>query len=228
MQGIKIIHFKKISSTQKLIRYFLNLSPVLLVADEQTKGIGRFSRNWFSPKGGLWFSFAFKFKNSKNILPFLVPLTIIETLKKFANLEYRILIPNDIYVKNKKLSGILIEKTKDNYFIIGIGINTNNTSFPDNLKEQAISLKNLTGNNYDNQKILKTFLGIFFSKISKLEERNFIKKFNNYVIKDKLEITFKNGEKLVCNIKEIKPNLRIITKNGLEININTIEKVKLL
>jgi len=228
MQGIKIIHFKKISSTQKLIRYFLNLSPVLLVADEQTKGIGRFSRNWFSPKGGLWFSFAFKFKNSKNILPFLVPLTIIETLKKFANLEYRILIPNDIYVKNKKLSGILIEKTKDNYFIIGIGINTNNTSFPDNLKEQAISLKNLTGNNYDNQKILKTFLGIFFSKISKLEERNFIKKFNNYVIKDKLEITFKNREKLVCNIKEIKPNLRIITKNGLEININTIEKVKLL
>lgn len=228
MQRIKTIHFKKISSTQKIIRYFLNFSPVVVVADEQTKGMGRLGRSWFSPKGGLWFSFAFKFKNIKNILPFLVPLTIIETLKKFANLEYRILIPNDIYVKNKKLSGILIEKTKDDYFIIGIGINTNNTSFPDNLKEQAISLKNLTGNNYDNQKILKTFLGIFFSKISKSEERNFIKKFNNYVIKDKLKITLKNREKLVCNIKEIKPNLRIITKNGLEININTIEKIRLL
>lgn len=104
-----------------------------VAADIQTAGRGRRDKKWFSGKGGAWFSIAIK--EDKNItmqemlkLPFIVCYAVINKTEEIAGLELKYKWTNDIYCNEKKLCGILIEKSGD-FFIIGIGINVNNVEF---------------------------------------------------------------------------------------------------
>ena len=65
-------------------------------------------------------------------LPLIAGLATIRGLRGIENLEYKFKWTNDVYLENKKLCGILMEKTDDVY-IVGIGINVNNI-LPEKLK----------------------------------------------------------------------------------------------
>ncbi len=73
--------------------------------------------------------------------------------------------PNDIVINGKKICGILTEMNAEiervNYVIMGIGINVNMESFPDELKEKATSLKNELGNEVDRKKLVANILNNF-------------------------------------------------------------------
>jgi BirA family biotin operon repressor/biotin-[acetyl-CoA-carboxylase] ligase len=68
--------------------------------------------------------------------------------------------PNDIYVADKKIAGMLIENTIAGmhlrYSIVGIGLNVNQENFPSNTN--ATSIKNITGKNVGRNEILNTLL----------------------------------------------------------------------
>jgi BirA family biotin operon repressor/biotin-[acetyl-CoA-carboxylase] ligase len=68
--------------------------------------------------------------------------------------------PNDVLAGERKLAGILIEVLPDGRNIIGIGINTNNTSAdaPPPLQRQAATLRDLTGRTHDHSEILIALL----------------------------------------------------------------------
>lgn len=124
-----------------------------LIARHQTDGRGQLGRTWLSqPDNHLAMTIIHQpAKMSPPELPTLgmkVSLGIAEAVKQIAP-ELRPLIkwPNDIYVDDKKLSGILIENSLSGAYvqnsIIGIGMNINETTFPPELPN-AVSMYMLT------------------------------------------------------------------------------------
>ena len=164
---MKILEFEKIDSTQKKAKELAQKekAPWLVVlAKEQTKGRGRKGNIWYSPKGGLYFSVILPQIDIDNlqILTFLASFVVAKTIKENFKLEPFIKLPNDVYLKGKKVAGILTENLicnkKVKISIMGIGVNTNLDKFPKELKEKATSLKIELGKEVDNQKILREIL----------------------------------------------------------------------
>lgn len=130
----KIFVFDEIDSTNnKAKELALKNEPegTLVLSKIQKKGRGRFDHIWRSPEGGLYLSIILRptCKPEKTtLLTFLASLAVSETIKEYGLLPY-IKWPNDVIIKNKKVSGILIEleakNKKVDFVIIGIGINLN-------------------------------------------------------------------------------------------------------
>ena len=112
---------------------------------------------------------------------------------------------------DKKLCGILVEKTKD-FFIIGIGININNSDFG-YAQDRAISLKNKTGNFYRIEDIIFCIINEFKRYCS--EDWSFVlKEINSYnYLKDKEIEIVKYGESLGVGVaKDIAEDGRLIVE----------------
>ena len=149
----------EIDSTNDYLKRRKNKEFDTVVAHRQTKGKGTRGRVWLSNEGVLMFSFVIK--EDKNIpieeymkLPLIVGIAVLEALKEVEDLPYKFKWTNDIYLYDKKLSGILIEKTSED-FIVGVGINVNILDL-ENLN--AISLKLITDKEYDKISIVKIVL----------------------------------------------------------------------
>lgn len=125
----------------------------LVVADQQVSGKGRRGRAWASPKGtGISMSLALRptFAPSKApMLTLVMAYSVVNAMKRYIaemdNVEVQIKWPNDIVINGKKVCGILTEMSTEidyiNYVVIGVGINANMESFPEELQEVATSLK---------------------------------------------------------------------------------------
>lgn len=91
------------------------VAPALLVADRQSGGKGRGGNQWFSPPGCLMFSMAIPFQRmqiatgSPNLLPLEVGLAVAQCLSHFTRYRPQVKWPNDVYVQDKKVCGVLIE-----------------------------------------------------------------------------------------------------------------------
>ncbi len=143
-----IYYFKNIESTNK---YAANLDPLALVlAEEQSAGRGRLSRNWVSNSGGIYCTLVAKPELSLDRLPALslvVSTALAETLIDLYDLDVKIKWPNDILVNDKKMAGILIEAAGEmdgfKKVIIGIGLNANLEleEFASELKSQVTTIK---------------------------------------------------------------------------------------
>lgn len=105
----------------------------------------------------------------------LVSLSIVEFLEKEIG-SVSIKWPNDIYVGEKKIAGILIENSikGQNLFssVIGIGLNLNQEKFVSDAPN-PVSLKQLTGRNYDVETVLDEILTSLFARYEKLKSGNF-------------------------------------------------------
>lgn len=124
-------YFKEITSTNNFARNLKeNEFYELIVADTQTAGRGRGSNTWTSSKPGtqLLSSWVFDLKTAPQpIISPLMGLGIYKALKtKWAHLIWNVKAPNDIYLNDKKVGGILIETItiqKNHRVIVGVGIN---------------------------------------------------------------------------------------------------------
>lgn len=153
----------EIDSTNSLARRML-LSrtlplPALLAADQQTAGRGRSARPWWSPSGCLMFSLVI----DSHLLPShsmnwpqlsLVcgVAAAIAVEREVPDVNVQLKWPNDLYVHNRKLAGILVEAVPTNSqppnddncmaFVIGIGLNVavDFRDAPHELQDKACSL----------------------------------------------------------------------------------------
>ena len=149
------IHFETIDSTNTYLKQnYKNLDNFTFVsADFQSAGRGRNNRNWKSEKGeNLLFSLLIKdeslIKEFKS-LSIISALSVIEAIN-IDNLSIK--WPNDIYYKDNKLVGILLEAVssdKLDCLIIGIGINVNQKEFIGDYKRQPISLYRILNKEVD-------------------------------------------------------------------------------
>jgi BirA family biotin operon repressor/biotin-[acetyl-CoA-carboxylase] ligase len=133
----------------------------VILAEEQAGGYGKEKRQWFSPKGGLYFSVILPKSDIKDIqiLTVLAAFSVARILNEEYKVQALIKPPNDIWVNNKKIAGILTENIiageKAQSSVIGIGINTNIKNFPKDLANIAASLKIETGQESDNKDLMK-------------------------------------------------------------------------
>src|SRR5271169_2564481 len=139
--GREIIHFTEISSTNSFLLddYKGELREGLVViADYQSKGRGRLNRNWLSEKDkSLLFSILLLPKRDIKTYPqltMLSALAIATTIEDLSGLQPEIKWPNDVYLNQKKCSGVLSEikgsdkrlsSNSDCYIVMGLGLNVN-------------------------------------------------------------------------------------------------------
>ena len=142
---MKFLKFNEIDSTNNYMKE--NFSKFenydIGAAKNQTSGRGRRGNTWSSSEGMALFSFLLKTENKLDILeytklPLIAGISTLVALKKIKDGAYNFKWTNDVFLDNKKLCGILIEKVEEN-FIIGIGINVRNI-IPDELQKIAISM----------------------------------------------------------------------------------------
>lgn len=118
----------------------------LVVSGQQTAGRGRLGRSFYSPKEGIYLSVIIRprFDVSKSVLiTCAAAVAVAESVKEIAGKDSRIKWVNDVYVDDRKVCGILTEGITDfesgqiEAVIIGIGVNTDVSNFPDDLKRIA-------------------------------------------------------------------------------------------
>lgn len=150
---MRVIKFDELDSTQleakRMIENGSVLNGTIIVAKNQTAGLGTHGRKWIAKKNeSLTFSLILtpnchidKLKN----FTLDIAKIIIDSIYKMYNIKLQIKEPNDIVFNGKKIGGILTEtKLLDStvkYVIIGIGINTIQLDFKDEIKDIATSIK---------------------------------------------------------------------------------------
>ncbi len=119
----------------------------LLVAKKQVLGKGRRGRVWISPKGGVYMSIIIRPDISPalaSMITLLAGLAVTNTIIDLYKVNAAIKWPNDVVIEGKKVAGILTELSSEidmvNYVVVGIGINTSQHEFPDEIKDTATSL----------------------------------------------------------------------------------------
>ena len=173
-------HFKELDSTNAYLQRQQSERDIcnwVVSTDEQTAGKGMGSNGWESEVGkNLTFSLAvdvsFLPAERQFLLSEAVALGLYETLIPLIPVEkLHIKWPNDIYYENRKLAGILINSTiKANMMdvsIIGIGLNVNQIQFQD-WPTHPISLKQITGKEYDLQPLLEQVAESIYNKVEVL------------------------------------------------------------
>lgn len=162
----KKIHYNDTLESTQSIAWNLGIQQeaegTLVVSETQTKGRGRLSRKWISPKGGIYFSLILKPKflliQEVPQITLLVALGCIYGIKKATGVECQVKWPNDIYLSGKKLGGILCEihaeADKVNFVVAGIGINVNTKDLP----QEATSLFLNTEDKASRLEIIKSIL----------------------------------------------------------------------
>lgn len=161
MIGHSFIVLDTVDSTNnhamRLVREGKAPAGMVVFALEQTNGKGQRSNNWQSNKcENLIMSVVIdctKHALSQQFeLSMATSLACYNLLKKYIGDETSIKWPNDLYWRDRKAGGILIENVingnKWETAVLGIGINVNQTQFPD-MKRKPVSLRQITGKIHD-------------------------------------------------------------------------------
>jgi BirA family transcriptional regulator, biotin operon repressor / biotin---[acetyl-CoA-carboxylase] ligase len=124
----------------------------VVVAERQTAGIGRHGHAWHSESDeGLYLSIVLHLPLTGDALPGLtmaLGLAAQRAVDDIAEVACDLRWPNDLLLNEKKLAGILVQAPDAGVLIAGIGVNVNQTTFPQELRSIATSLRLETGQDY--------------------------------------------------------------------------------
>jgi len=178
--GIPFIELLTVESTNNyamgLVRAGMAQSGTVVFTHDQTKGKGQRDKEWKSQKD---MNIAMSVVVEPNFLSssevFLISAMAAVAVRSFFNSyaadDVRIKWPNDIYWRDRKAAGILIENLwQGNEWkssVIGIGVNINQTDFS-GLKTKAVSLKQIAGKNFDPIVLAKELCAVLNEKYQML------------------------------------------------------------
>lgn len=175
-------YFDRIESTQTRAVQFLpkeGEGAVMIIAEIQSKGMGREGRTWSSTPGGLWFTLALPLKNLTlaQAAPFstVAALQVAESLEAVNNLECDIKWPNDVMYDGKKVAGILlttITRSKKSWMLVGVGINVNN-ELPAELSNVATSIKQIRKQSQGRSRLLEAVLSSLHTAWEEFDKTGF-------------------------------------------------------
>lgn len=168
-----IIYYDQTDSTNRLARNLLQEGypdGTVIQAGQQSAGRGQYGRSFSSPPGGLYFSLLLRPDMDINHLPLITlatGLACCQVIETHFQLQPRIKWPNDVYIQERKVAGILCENSFANPkdplasgVIIGVGMNVNVRldDFPEDLRGLLTTLLTLTGKQVDLTSLLHTLL----------------------------------------------------------------------
>jgi BirA family biotin operon repressor/biotin-[acetyl-CoA-carboxylase] ligase len=147
--GFHIIYLEEVTSTNDLaLRIAEEGAPegLVVTAHRQTEGRGKQGRRWESVAGGLWISVILRPSNPTSHAPIFNMMGAVasaEAIREISGLEACVRWPNDLFLRGKKVGGVLCEmkgtETQIRYLVMGIGINVNQEG-----KDFSVRLRGLT------------------------------------------------------------------------------------
>jgi len=178
--AFEFFHFKTLSSTNNKAKELARKGKYNLVvtADKQIRGKGRFSRRWNSGLGGLYMTIVLKEKDLDKVkyLTFIASVAVVKILRKITKLNAQVKWPNDVLIDDRKVCGILTEtitNKNNNYTLIGIGVNINQSKFPKSIIKKSTSLKIETNKNYNIKNISKIIIREFNNLYSYYDKKKY-------------------------------------------------------
>lgn len=195
-------------------------------AKEQTAGKGQRGKSWKSEKdknialtlvvepGRLQFNNQFQVSAA-------VALACFEFFSSYAGDETKIKWPNDLYWRDRKAGGILIENVVQGknwkWAVVGIGININQTKYTTAIKN-PVSLKQITGKDFDVIELAKILHGLLMKYINGLKkDDSIITAYNEHLYKLNHLVTLKKGNEIFDTvIKEVTATGRLVTVDAVE------------
>lgn len=189
-------------------------APFLVCAKKQTDGRGRAGRQWQSEEGGLFFSLYLRpeFATDKaSMLTVIMAVAVAKAIKKYLaeyvvwEIERKCSVaikwPNDVILNKKKVVGILTtlqldESPKDGRLgygvVIGVGVNTNQKTFAEDICDKATSICNEIGISILDEILLKYIEEYFMQEYTTFEKEQ-----NLNFLKDDYEAMLINVDKQV-------------------------------
>jgi BirA family biotin operon repressor/biotin-[acetyl-CoA-carboxylase] ligase len=195
-----VVYYPTIGSTNTEGIKLLKSSPphanMLLLAQEQTAGRGRFQRQWISdPDDSLTFSLVLTELHhlpvdQLGLLPLLGAFSVVQALLELEHpgaAAIKIKWPNDLLLNGRKASGILSEACwEDNQLrgvVLGIGINVGEGAIPPAgaLRYPATSIASVFGTKPAREPLLLNILTHFFSWLPRLQSGDFHTQYQNHL-----------------------------------------------
>ena len=178
-QGFQYLYFENIDSTNKYAKEHSDmLGAAIIVAEDQYEGVGKNSSHWWSsPYNSILATLVLTVDLNPAetlVYPLLVGAVIRETLAD-CGIDAEVKWPNDIYIGDKKLAGILCETIIENgrvaKLIIGFGINVNQSK-DEMILYNMTSLYGYKGIKYNRCELLADILIKLFTHMNKSYEDN--------------------------------------------------------
>lgn len=193
--GQNLIKLLRIDSTNNFLKKTLSNSEPLpegtvIMADEQYAGRGQQEGIWKAEAGkNLTFSLFLKphflLPAQQFYLNIMISVAINQVIGELLGDDIKIKWPNDIYFRNKKLGGILIENNVTGHVIkssvIGIGINVNQMAFEEDLADKATSICQILKKPLDLMPLLAALCKAIEQQYLHLRSGQYTKMTQNYV-----------------------------------------------
>ena len=222
--GREIIVYKSTSSTNDIAAQYANGGEkndgIVILAEQQTAGRGRRANKWLSQTGKSILCSVLICDNgiSSDVIPLVSAVAAAETVGKYAGAEAKIKWPNDIFLADRKVAGILIDgiaRAGQKFYVIGIGINCHQTreDFAGELGDTATSIDIQTGGVCDRNKIIAELLANFerYLAAASDESASIIEKWQSRNMLSGKKITIEyNGERFTGNCIGIEPTEGLI------------------
>ena len=162
----RIHYFREIGSTMDAARELARKGAAegtIVIAETQTRGRGRLSREWLSPRGGIYLTLILRPRISPAYAPrinLMASIAVASTIRKLFGLRAELKWPNDVQIGGKKVCGILAEMNAEmdvvNFVNIGIGTNVNNSV--SRFREVGTSLRDELGRGISRKQFLSALL----------------------------------------------------------------------
>jgi BirA family biotin operon repressor/biotin-[acetyl-CoA-carboxylase] ligase len=140
-------HLRETGSTNDVARALAEAgapSGTIVTAGRQSAGRGRRGRVWSSPEGKalLLSAIVRDLGPGQALLPLAVPVAVCQAIESVGGRECRIKWPNDVWIEERKVAGVLIEARLPDWAVIGIGVNVAIApdEFPADLRWPATSI----------------------------------------------------------------------------------------
>jgi BirA family biotin operon repressor/biotin-[acetyl-CoA-carboxylase] ligase len=168
--GREILFYETVDSTNTVAQDLAEKTPegTVILADSQKKGRGRLGRHWLSPGGiNVYMSIIFMphvEPKDTTLITLMAAVACALALRRVTGIPITIKWPNDLMASGKKIGGILTEMkttgTRVISVVVGIGINVNGESdtFPEEIRGTATSVRNETGKSFSRETIIAEIL----------------------------------------------------------------------
>lgn len=128
--------------------------PMLIWAGDQSSGRGRGSNRWYSSHGALTFSIALRSQRAAHVTEDLPKIALLAGLAVHGAVQpmapdqdVSVKWPNDVYISDRKVAGILVETPNTSHAdaVVGIGINVHNQLLgaPEDVERRGVSLQDV-------------------------------------------------------------------------------------
>lgn len=154
--GRRVLRFDQLASTNDYAASLaddLSNDGIVILADTQSAGRGQHGRSWHCPPGHGVLLSALVFPppplRRPVVLAAWATVAVCETVQRLTGLDPRIKWPNDVFVRERKVCGILVEQGRGTVMGIGLNVNQPATAFAAAGLPEAASLASLTGKHFE-------------------------------------------------------------------------------